>query len=309
VTAKRARLTGVPDGLADAVEASYELGRIELVSRLPVGYSTDVFRIRAGGRALVLRIEEARLGLESVEWEHALVTTLAELLPEVRAPLRTRGGTTFVEHHGRVALLLPYVEGRPARTGDARERAEAARLLGRLHAADASVTFSLRPGHARLRDLPFPAVGTLPPEIPRGRLAEMRDEAIAFVRGLEGRALTTGMVHGDYFSGNVLVDEDGVPAALLDWEEADLDWQAYELACAAWEFTVPADRDELDSARLAEFVATYRGAGGPVPSDEDELLVGFVRVKRILELLRAPTDRRVDWDYQLRNLRAAERLA
>ncbi len=115
----------------------------------------------------------------------------------------------------------------------------------------------------------------------------------------------TGLTHNDIFEGNVLVDH-GRLSAVLDWEEADVDWQAYDVAIAAW-FFCRAGAD-LDRAAFARFVAAYRAGGGTVPPAEDDLLVPLIRVKRVLEVLRAPTDRHVDWDEQLDNLRAAEGL-
>jgi hypothetical protein len=56
------------------------------------------------------------------------------------------------------------------------------------------------------------------------------------------------------------------------------------------------------------FVDSYRASGGSVSPEEDDLIVPLVRVKRILEVLRAPTDRHPRWDYQLANLRAYQRI-
>ena len=308
VAAKSSSVTGVPAGLLDSLAAAYALGDIELVESLPVGYSSDVYLVRAGGRRLVLRLQKLRAGVESLAWEHALLAALAELLPAVSSPLRTSDGATFLVDDARALSLLPYVGGRPARVDHPGDRAEAARLLGRLHAASGALALPTRPAHPRLRDLPFPEVGAYPPNIARTRVSELRGQAVEAVRTLSARRLTTGLVHGDYFPANVLVRNHRA-AGLLDWEEADVDWQAYELACAAWSFTVPETRDELDREAFADFVGRYRDAGGTVPSQEDDVLVQLVRVKRILEVLRAPSDRRVDSDYQLQNVRAAEKLA
>jgi hypothetical protein len=46
-----------------------------------------------------------------------------------------------------------------------------------------------------------------------------------------------------------------------------------------------------------------------VPPEEDDLIVPLLRVKRILEVLRAPTDRHPRWEYQLENLRAYQVLS
>jgi Ser/Thr protein kinase RdoA (MazF antagonist) len=90
---------------------------------------------------------------------------------------------------------------------------------------------------------------------------------------------------------------------VLDWEELAVDWTAYDLASGLWPFCADAS-GELDPEAMTEFVAAYRGAGGTVPVEEDELLVPLIRVKRIVELLRMPTDRHVDLDYHARNLDA-----
>jgi hypothetical protein len=55
---------------------------------------------------------------------------------------------------------------------------------------------------------------------------------------------------------------------------------------------------------VSEFLTAYRAAGGTVPSDEDHLIVPLIRARRILEVLRAPTDRHPRWDLQQANLRA-----
>lgn len=310
MTAKEPSVTGVPDGVREAVERHYDLGAVDVVERLPSGVSNDVFGVRARGRSLVLRVQQIRSGIESVEWEHALVSALAGVVPEVPAPIRTRDGGTFVPHDGLALSLLPFANALPARVGDPAERLEAARVLARLHGASAELEPPPRPGHARLADLPFPEVGALSPELARhaSRLEELRADAIAVVRRLAEQRLTTGVVHGDYFPGNLLV-ADRRAVAVLDWEEADVDWQAYDVACAAWSFTVAEMSDQLDRGAMDDFVARYRDAGGTVPPSEDDVLVPLVRVKRILEILRAPTDRRVDWEYQLRNFRAAEKLS
>jgi hypothetical protein len=46
-----------------------------------------------------------------------------------------------------------------------------------------------------------------------------------------------------------------------------------------------------------------------VPSDEDDLIVPLIRARRILEVLRAPTDRHPRWDLQQANLRAYTALS
>jgi homoserine kinase type II len=308
VTAKTPRLTALPDGLLDELERRYALGSLSSLERLSGGYANDVFRLRSRAGTVVLRVKYPPVDPASIRWEHELLALLAERMSEVPAPLAARDGTTFFRH-GRFAVsLLRDLPGSPARADDPGHAADVARLLARVHSAPTG-GLAPRPRHPRLRDLPFPDATGLPPELADWlpRLRELRNEAIRFVRDLtaSGRALTTGVVHGDVFPGNVLVDT-GRATGLVDWEEADVDWQAYDLAISAWFFARTGP--DVDRWALARFVAAYRAAGGPVPPAEDDLLVPFIGVKRVLEVLRAPTDRHADWDDQLVNLHAAERL-
>jgi hypothetical protein len=70
-----------------------------------------------------------------------------------------------------------------------------------------------------------------------------------------------------------------------------------------------ADGDRLHKRAVTEFLTAYRAAGGTVPSDEDDLIVPLIRARRILEVLRAPTDRHPRWDLQQANLRAYAALS
>jgi Ser/Thr protein kinase RdoA (MazF antagonist) len=218
VTAKEPRLTAVPAGLIAELERRYALGPIEGVERLTGGYANDVYSLRSGESSVVLRIKYPPIHPTSIRWEHDVLRLLANRVPEIPAPLAARDGTTFFRHRRFAASVLPYLPGGPARADDADHAKEAARLLGRFHAAGAALEIAPRPAHPRLRDLPFPEAGGLPPRL--------------------------------------------------------------------------ADRD----------------AGGPIPPAEDDLLVPLIRVKRVLEVMRAPTDRHVDWEEQRENLRAAEAL-
>jgi hypothetical protein len=81
-----------------------------------------------------------------------------------------------------------------------------------------------------------------------------------------------------------------------------------DLANGVWEFCKNKVSDDYDRDEGARFVEAYRRSGGPVRGDDD-LIPQLIHAKRVLELLRAPFDRYVDWDYQAHNLRAADNLA
>jgi aminoglycoside phosphotransferase (APT) family kinase protein len=138
-------------------------------------------------------------------------------------------------------------------------------------------------------------------------ITELRAWAIASVRRIAAeRRPREGFIHGDFFPGNVLVAGGGA-TGIIDWEEAHIGWLSWDLANALGTFCF-AD-DKLDCAAALRFLAAYRAAGGTTPREEEDLLVPLMRVKRILEVLRAPTDREPRWPHQRHNLRALEHLA
>jgi Ser/Thr protein kinase RdoA (MazF antagonist) len=286
------------------------------------GYANDLFLADAPDGPVVIRVVRRPVDVAGLEWETGVLAELRRAVPEIAAPIPALDGGFFVLHGPDAVLLLPYVEGTPADPDDPGHRAEAAALLGRLHRAARGLELEQRPGAARLADLRgaladgsyFAAIGPtaqpLPPELERRRdeLRSGQEWMLELVERLaRERRLEHGLVHGDYFRGNVLVRR-GRAAGLIDFEEARLDWTAADLAGAVWEFCKREDYASLDAAEAGEFVAAYRAAGGTSPPADDDLLVPLIRVRRILEVLRAPYDRHVDWDYHLANLDAFSNL-
>src|SRR5207253_8395622 len=72
-----------------------------------------------------------------------------------------------------------------------------------------------------------------------------------------GRPLQFAPIHGDYYRGNLLVEEDRV-SAVLDWEECHPDWLAGELGRALWEFCKSETHQILQVDRAREFLGAYR---------------------------------------------------
>ena len=126
-----------------------------------------------------------------------------------------------------------------------------------------------------------------------------------------GRPLHFAPTHGDYYRGNLLVEEDRI-SAVLDWEECRPDWLAAELGRALWEFCKSETRHTLGRTGAGDFLRAYREAGGPVPETDFDLLVPLNRCVRLVEVLFALDEARrgQPWDagYTLHNLRALENL-
>jgi Ser/Thr protein kinase RdoA (MazF antagonist) len=287
---------------------AYGFGDVAIGERLEGGYANDLFRVVADGRDLVLRVKLPPADEADVAWEHRLTRSLAERLDEVAKPLETLDGGTFLPFDARLAWLVPFVEAAPADAAVEEHRLAAARALGRLHRAGAEIALPPRPRLRPLPELEWPPL-VVPPELEPwdAVIADERAWAVSYVSALAAeRRPAMSLVHGDFFPGNVLI-ADGEVVGVIDWDEAQVDWLAWDLASAMGTFC--AGGDGLDGEAGNRFVGAYRGAGGPVPPRDDDLLVPLLRVKRILEVLRAPTDRHPRWEHQRRNLRSLAKLA
>jgi Ser/Thr protein kinase RdoA (MazF antagonist) len=292
-------MEALSDDLLREVSRRYGLSGRVTARRLTGGFANDVFRLDGDGAPTVVHVKHPPVDAASIDWEHHVLATVSNRVPVALPPLAALDGSTWFLHRERPVWLVPWAPGDPARPTD---RRAVAAFLGRLHSFPAQL--KARPGHDRLLKRPLPPLRELPVAFEPWLtlIARARAELTELVDWLEWeRRPVTGLTHNDIFEGNVLVHQ-GRLSAVLDWEEADVDWLVWDLASTLWPFC--ADRDQLDEDAVTEFLHTYRAAGGPVPPDEDDLIVPLVRSRRILEVLRAPTDRDPQWDLQLANVRA-----
>jgi Ser/Thr protein kinase RdoA (MazF antagonist) len=254
---------------------------------------------------VVLRVEHR--DPESVAWEHELTAFLSHDVPEVVTPLVALDGSTFEEKDGTVVSVLPFVEGTPLDRDDEAQRLEAARLLARLHWVG-RIWRRPRPDRPAYADLDFETnawwdvrIVEMPPVL---------EQAYEQSRGWLGAApwLTRGAVHGDLYRGNLRVRDRRIHG-LLDWEDARVDWPAWELANATWELCKDEAHDRLDPDRSTRFLEAYVEADGPGEIGPfDDLL----RLRLVADALYSLTNaaRGEPWDLQYVEhlLRALERL-
>jgi Ser/Thr protein kinase RdoA (MazF antagonist) len=295
----------MPDEIAERLRDAYGFEEVTVGERLEGGYANDLLRVRGDDAIYVLRIKHPPIDEDDIAWEHRLVRWLSERLSVVVAPV---DGGKLVRVGDRVGWLLPFIEGVPVDPGCEAHRLAAARGLGRLHRVGKDLAVAPRPRLRPLAELDWPPALVVP-ELQEwaARIADTRTWAISFVESIaRERRLPVSVVHGDYFPGNVLV-AGGELAGIVDWEESQVDWVTWDLASSLGAFCSAGD--ELDRGACQRFLAVYRAAGGTARALDHDLLVPLIRVKRILEVLRAPTDREPRWDHQRHNLRSLEPLA
>jgi homoserine kinase type II len=247
-----ALLTPITDDDARALVAAYGIEPLDTLEPLAAGSVNSNFALKAGQRRLFLRIYEER-DAAAAEVEAAMVERLAAAGVPTPAPLRRLDGGLVSTVRGKPAALLPWRDGTIRRQSqvtadDTRRLGEA---LARVHVAGAREP--REPGRFRYEDLCARldrAAASADPRFEQ-HLPALRD-ALASAHAarpaqLAPLALPRGLIHGDLFRDNVLWQEGGDLAALLDFDSASDGTFAYDLMVTVLAWCVG---DDLD-ARLA----------------------------------------------------------
>ncbi len=222
------------------------------------GYEADVFLVE-GDTPAVLHVSPDWRSIAELEWVHSLVERVHEEVSEAVAPIRRKGRTVF-EWQKRGAALFPCVSGTPVPRGDPELALGAACLLARIHSAL---------GRLQPEPVPRPRSTVVAPRPSSSQ--ELRDEALdEWWEGLAKSRPRLGVVHGDYYGGNLLAADRQI-VAVIDWHEADVRPLALELAGASYEFCRN-EEHELDADAVQSFVSTYQANGGAISEREMDWL-------------------------------------
>jgi Ser/Thr protein kinase RdoA (MazF antagonist) len=245
-----ANITPIPAEQLAAIDwllPRYSARRLGPTNRVPDSVLNENYRVESTIGPLFVRIHRSTATLEAVAFEHRLIGWAGERGIPVLPPLATRDGFTVSACGANVMSVFPW---RPWRTltrqsMDAGGAAVLGAMLGRLHATLASfadetlrepsapalldtlrAATELRLVAARVRDEPALPVERQSLLTAIGRqlqLLEATRPDTAFSR------LPCQPIHGDYHNRNVLIDADGMVAAVIDWEMAQRSWRIYEL--------------------------------------------------------------------------------
>jgi homoserine kinase type II len=295
-----ALLTALDGAAARAILDAYGLD-LESLRALPEkGTVNSNFRVRASGREWFLRVNEGKREAD-VAGEARLVSHLVAHGVPTPPLVPTRDGRPYYSYDNKFVSLFPWVAGVEAQ---ALTHLEAAgRALQAIHAA--GEIDELPRNHYTLDELSrrlesFAADGRFAEVVPA--LERELDRARGRARGGEG------LIHQDLFPDNLLVDEDGALAAVLDFEQATRGPFVYDLAVLlnAWCW----DGRAILGDAVQAVIAAYR----PLSTEEERLLteegaLAAARfcITRITDIeLRAGVDpdlrQRKDWREYARRL-------
>ncbi|HEX6109387.1 MAG TPA: phosphotransferase [Ktedonobacteraceae bacterium] len=264
----------LPDELRNSLETHYSL-RLLKATPLSRGEEALIWQVNSSVGPLVVRMSPASRSPSRLPWRHHVLLALASSLPQALAPLLAADGSTLLSYQDYSVALFPYVRGDRLDRDQAQLRRASARLLAQLHTAllphlkhpaplERKWLKEEGPQQEKLRD----------PELDRWH--ERLLESVA--------SLTIGLIHGDYYPGNLLTQGEQI-VAVLDWDDLHTDLLMQEVAWACWEFGQTATSDDWHLDRVQAFLQAYREAGGPCKIEEYHTIIPFVRW-RLREELR-----------------------
>lgn len=214
--------------------------------RLTGGVSADVTRLdleahNGRKRSVILREHGATHDGNELTIEFATLKALHDSGLAVPKPLASDSSRKLLDHPW---LLMDFVAGSAGfedRDSEARIDAMADQMIS-LH----------KEGVGELSVLPK----TLDP-LPElrewtGEREEWRELA-AVLQGLEDTSYTgeLALLHGDFWPGNIIWDENGAIRAILDWEDASLGDPIFDVACTCLELRYLFGKTGADSFRKA----------------------------------------------------------
>jgi homoserine kinase type II len=245
-------LTAVTEEDARAFVAAYDLGELRGIEGIPAGSVNSNYALDLGAARVFLRVYEEQ-DSSGAEREAAMLAVLEREGVATPAPFAGRDGRRVRALAGKPAAIFPWREGRMR--CQAGVTVEDARRVGAALARIHLTAFEAADGRfeaAQLEERLRRIEGARDPVL-AAQAAPLRAKLLEWT-GKRDPALPRGLIHGDLFRDNVLWDERGEIAALLDFESASRGVFVYDLMVTvlAWCFG-----DGLDGSLVRAMVAGY----------------------------------------------------
>jgi len=290
--------------------ANFGLGAPTRYEAIAAGTVNSNFALETDRGRYFVRVNEGKTEGDVV-YEAELVGALARAGVATPPPLLARDGRPFAVHDGSFVSAFPWVPGQhrcqAGLTPDDNRALGAA--LARLHVAglplaerfDRSGIYTYADIVGRFEGFRQSDDDALAEAIP----AIAAEIEYLDARGDERAAAPRGVIHGDLFRDNVLFDDRGNVAALIDFEQASTGSFAYDLAVClnSWCFGDDFDAD-LVGALVAgyESVRTIEDAGRAALYTECRAAAMRFCVTRITDVHLADTVATKDFRRYLRRL-------
>ncbi|ESQ77252.1 homoserine kinase [Asticcacaulis sp. AC402] len=233
--------THVSDDDARAYLRAYDIGDLIHLEGIEEGVSNTNFKVETTSGLYALTLFESATPWDDLPWFMDYTLYLDRKGYPAPGPALKRDGSSLGEINGKPCALIRWLPGRWPRNPDVRHAASAGEYLARLHLVGGD--FPQIRGNSMGIDMWPNLIARCDPAAagsPRA-LAILEDfrQELALLQQEWPQDLPKGAIHADYFTDNVLMNEDGQVTGVIDYYYACTDFYAYDLAVAlnAWGFT------------------------------------------------------------------------
>lgn len=226
---------------ARAYLSAYDIGELIHLEGIEEGVSNTNFKVETTSGLYALTLFEAATPEDGLPWFMDYTLYLDRKGYPAPGPALKRDGQSLGRINGKPCALIKWLPGRWPRNPDTRHAASAGDYLAKLHliGGDFPRVRENTMGIAHWDGLidrcePRAATSLRAQDI----LADFRKE-LAYLQNQWPADLPKGAIHADYFTDNVLMNDDGLVTGVIDYYYACTDFYAYDLAVAlnAWGFT------------------------------------------------------------------------
>ncbi|WNR46739.1 phosphotransferase [Paenibacillus roseipurpureus] len=242
-------------------------------------------------RTYVLRLYETHRDRNKIAFEHRVLLQLAaireELAFEIPRPLERPNGETVVtlgEEGGKLAALFTFTEGQNPIEVSSRHLTEMGQAVGQLSKCLAQISVDIQPQYNPYYEIEHIHPSCTPEAIrafclqapepftkQQNKLKYIYSRYMALYDAIPAiRKLPHQLVHGDINGSNMLVNENGHIAAILDFEFVTMDVRVMELAVCLSDLIDPAMDEKVLRARCTAF---YQGYQSYIQLGDDEIRV------------------------------------
>jgi homoserine kinase type II len=245
----------------------------------------------------VLRVYETHQDEDKVKYEHAILVALADrtLTFSIPQPVRSRDGKTIVRtRDGKIAGLFRYLVGVNPTLAEMEEIHSYGRTAGQLSASLALVEINQRPAYRQYYEIENTHPRCSLQDVlgfcknPLREFSEQTTDLLVIFEQLTSfmeqvstlRQLPHQLVHGDLNASNILVNEDGIVSAVLDFEFVTNDLRVMELAVCLSDFIEPSEEETKTWAKINAFLSGY-GQSRKMTEDEIEAIPILIQLRSL----------------------------
>ncbi|HWO95266.1 MAG TPA: phosphotransferase [Bacillus sp. (in: firmicutes)] len=261
----------------------------------PSGFNNTTRFLKVNDKQYVVRIYETHQDERKVRYEHAILLALKELplafgIPE---PVMTIEGDTIVRtKDGKLASVFHFLDGENPQLTEPNQLYSFGKITGQLTNALAMVQINESPIYRPYYEIEHTHPHCSLDKVmsfcvnPSIEFAEQDTELIHIAKQIVAfqkiaprlKLLPHQMVHGDLNASNILVNQEDIVSAVLDFEFVTNDLRAIELAVCLADFIRPDQEEAMIWTRIDAFLSGY-GSVMKLTDNEIDIIPTLVQLR------------------------------